>query len=77
MDEPAHYRLFGQELKPISENEFNTIYAVKASDNVLEEVRKERRNELALEGLRLYDLVRWGTNAFLLCCKSKSLKYPR
>lgn len=61
MDEPAHYRLFGQELKPISENEFNTIYAVKASDNVLEEVRKERRNELALEGLRLYDLVRWGS----------------
>lgn len=61
VDEPAVYRLFGQGLKPISEAEFNTTYAVKATDNVLEAIKKERRNELALEGFRLYDLIRWGS----------------
>ncbi len=63
VDEPSVYRLFAKDLKPISEAEFNSSYAIKATDNVLEAIRKERRNELALEGFRLYDLIRWGTYA--------------
>ncbi|WP_185212374.1 RagB/SusD family nutrient uptake outer membrane protein [Sphingobacterium mizutaii] len=63
VDEPSVFRLFGKDLKPISETEFNNSYAIKASDNVLEAIRKERRNELALEGFRLYDLIRWGAYA--------------
>lgn len=60
-DTPAVFRLFADDLKEISEQEFNSKYAVKASDDVLAALKKERRNELALEGFRLYDLVRWGT----------------
>lgn len=63
VDQPAIYRLFAKGLKPISESEFNSTYAVKTSDNVLNEIRKERRNELALEGIRLSDLIRTGTYA--------------
>ena len=62
-DGPAVYRLFEESLKEISEAQFNTNYAVKTSDNVLEAIKKERRSELALEGFRLYDLVRWGAYA--------------
>ncbi|HLT86850.1 MAG TPA: RagB/SusD family nutrient uptake outer membrane protein [Sphingobacterium sp.] len=60
-DEPAVFRLFGEGLYAISEAEFNTTYAIKASDDVLEAIKNERRYELALEGFRLYDLIRWGT----------------
>lgn len=62
-DDPAVFRLFGQGLKAITDQEFQQTYAVKASDNILEAIRRERRNELALEGFRLYDLVRWGIYA--------------
>lgn len=63
VDDPAIFRLFAQGLKPITETDFDNNYALKSSDNVLEALKKERRNELALEGLRLYDLVRWGSYA--------------
>ncbi|QBQ40633.1 RagB/SusD family nutrient uptake outer membrane protein [Sphingobacterium psychroaquaticum] len=63
VDGPAIFRAFGEGLKAVSESEFNTTYAIKASDNVLEAIKAERRHELALEGFRLYDLVRWGTYA--------------
>lgn len=63
VDEPAIFRAFGEELEPISEEEFNATYAIKSTDNVLEAIRRERRHELALEGFRLYDLIRWGTYA--------------
>lgn len=59
-DDPAVYRLFGEGLKSIDETSFNANYAVKASDDIYNAIKRERRLELALEGLRLYDLVRWG-----------------
>ena len=34
---------------------------MKVSDDLRKAVRHERRVELACEGLRLYDLLRWGT----------------
>lgn len=60
-DGPAVYRQFAKDLKEITDQEFNTTYAITSSDDVLAAVKKERRNELALEGFRLYDLIRWGT----------------
>lgn len=62
-DQPAIFRKFGESLKEISEAEFNSNYAIKAGDDVLQAIKKERRNELALEGFRLYDLIRWGSYA--------------
>jgi len=63
VDEPAVFRQFGQGLKTISEADFQMTYAIKPSDNILQALKRERRNELALEGIRLYDLVRWGEYA--------------
>lgn len=63
VDEPSVFRAFAQGLKAVSESEFNTNYAIKATDDVLAAIKKERRHELALEGFRLYDLVRWGSYA--------------
>ncbi|MDM1294213.1 RagB/SusD family nutrient uptake outer membrane protein [Sphingobacterium sp. N143] len=60
-DGPAVFRLFGQGLKAIGEQEFQANYAVKSSADVLAAIHLERRHELALEGFRLYDLIRWGT----------------
>lgn len=60
IDEPAIYRAFGEGLKEISDAEFNANYAITGSDNMLTAIKRERRAELALEGLRLYDLIRWG-----------------
>ncbi len=62
-DEPAIFRKFGADLQPISENSFNSEYAVGVSDDLLAAIKRERRAELALEGLRLYDLIRWGEYA--------------
>lgn len=62
-DEPAVFRLFAEGLRPIDDATFNTTYAIKASDDIYAAIKKERRLELALEGLRLYDLVRWGDYA--------------
>jgi hypothetical protein len=59
-DEPAIYRAFGEGLKDVSDAEFNANYAITGSDDILTAIKRERRAELALEGLRLYDLIRWG-----------------
>lgn len=45
----------------VTEAVFNARYKVKATDDLREALRHERRVELAGEGLRLYDLLRWGT----------------
>lgn len=63
VDEPAIYRAFAEELVTINEATFTNSYAITASDDVLAAIKRERRAELALEGLRLYDLVRWGEYA--------------
>ncbi|WP_118194246.1 RagB/SusD family nutrient uptake outer membrane protein [Albibacterium indicum] len=62
-DEPAIFRKFQEGLKPISESEFTSKFAVKPTDNLMEAIKHERRVELALEGFRLYDLVRWNEYA--------------
>ncbi|UJH90103.1 RagB/SusD family nutrient uptake outer membrane protein [Antarcticibacterium sp. 1MA-6-2] len=62
-DEAAIYRLFEEGLLDIDDATFEANYAIKASDDIYEAIKKERRLELALEGLRLYDLIRWGDYA--------------
>lgn len=47
--------------KKVTEDIFNANYKVKVSDDLRKAVRHERRVELGCEGLRLYDLLRWGT----------------
>jgi hypothetical protein len=59
-DDGAIYRLFGEGLKDIDDANFEANYAIKVSDDIYAAIKKERRLELALEGLRLYDLIRWG-----------------
>lgn len=59
-DDPAVFRLFGAGLQPIDDATFTANYAIKASNDIYNAIKRERRLELALEGLRLYDLVRWG-----------------
>lgn len=73
VDEPAVYRKFAQGLNAISPADFEVSYAVKPTDNLLEAIKHERRVELALEGLRLYDLVRW--NAYAPTMKAFHSKY--
>lgn len=63
MDESAIYRLFAAGLKTMDEETFTSDYAIKASDDILRAIKQERRFELALEGFRLYDLIRWGEYA--------------
>jgi len=63
IDQPAVSRKFGQGLTAVSEAEFNATIAVKITDNLLKAIKHERRVELALEGFRLYDLVRWNEYA--------------
>ncbi|MET3113211.1 hypothetical protein AAKU52_000933 [Pedobacter sp. CG_S7] len=63
IDQPAISRKFGQGLAAVSEAEFNATLAVKITDNLLKAIKQERRVELALEGFRLYDLVRWNEYA--------------
>lgn len=53
-------RLFEEDLEQIDEATFTSLYAVKPSDDLMAAIKLERRNELAMEGLRLYDLIRWG-----------------
>lgn len=62
-DEPAIFRAFGKNLRAISAAEFTTSFAIKPTDDILAAIKRERRAELALEGLRLYDLIRWGEYA--------------
>lgn len=61
-DSYAKQRKFNvTEDKKVTEEVFNAKYKVKISDDLRKAVRHERRVELAGEGLRLYDLLRWGT----------------
>lgn len=46
--------------KRVTEDIFNAKYKVKVSDDLQKALRHERRVELGCEGLRLYDLLRWG-----------------
>src|SRR5690606_26519312 len=62
-DDSAIFRLFAEGLKEVDEASFMANYAVKASDDINLAIKNERRIELALEGLRLYDLVRRGEYA--------------
>lgn len=59
-DSYAKYRKFNLD-KNITEAEFQANYKVKITDDLRAAVRHERRVELGSEGLRLYDLLRWGT----------------
>jgi len=49
------------ESEQVTQEKFNTQYKVKTTDDLRAAVRHERRVELGAEGLRLYDLLRWGT----------------
>ena len=61
-DKFAQYRKFNvAEKDRVTEEIFEQKYKVKVSDDLRKAVRHERRVELACEGLRLYDLLRWGT----------------
>lgn len=57
-DEWAHKRQIV--IPEVSEDEFNVTYAVKASDDLKAAIKHERRVEFGMEGLRFYDLIRWG-----------------
>lgn len=60
-DSYAQYRKFNiPEENRITEEVFNSKYKVKVSDDLKKAIRHERRVELGCEGLRLYDLLRWG-----------------
>lgn len=61
VDRYAHSRKFNiSEDQRISETEFNLMYKIKTSDDLRAAVRHERRVELACEGRRFTDLIRWG-----------------
>lgn len=62
VDSYAKFRKFNiPENERVTEEIFNAKYKVKISDDLRAAVRHERRVELGGEGLRLYDLLRWGT----------------
>lgn len=62
VDTYAKVRKFNvPEDKRVTEAMFNEKYKVKISDDLRKAVRHERRVELGGEGVRLYDLLRWGT----------------
>jgi len=63
VDQPAVFRKFQEGLRSINESEFTSTFAVKPSDDLMKAIKHERRVELALEGFRLYDLVRWNEYA--------------
>jgi len=59
-DRYAQYRKLNiPENERINEQIFNEKYKVKVTDDLRAAIRHERRVELAGEGLRLYDLLRW------------------
>lgn len=62
VDPFAKFRKFNvPEDKRVTEAVFDAKYKVKASDDLRKAIRHERRVELGAEGLRFYDLLRWGT----------------
>lgn len=60
VDEEASYRKFSEGLSVTDEAYFNANLAVKPTDDLLAKIKYERRVELACEGLRFTDLLRWG-----------------
>jgi hypothetical protein len=61
VDSYAKYRRFNiPEAQRVTEAVFESSYKVKVTDDLRAAVRHERRVELGGEGLRLYDLLRWG-----------------
>ncbi len=58
-DDFAIKRKFEETLIEINDDLFDTEFAISADDDLLEVIKYERRAEFAMEGLRLYDLVRW------------------
>ncbi|MCC8199550.1 MAG: RagB/SusD family nutrient uptake outer membrane protein [Tannerellaceae bacterium] len=62
VDTYAKHRKFNiPEAERITEAIFHEKYKVRVTDNLTAALRHERRIELAGEGLRFYDLIRWGT----------------
>jgi starch-binding outer membrane protein, SusD/RagB family len=59
-DAEAYYRKFETGLSAIDNVYFDANLAVTPSDDLLEKIKYERRVELACEGLRFNDLLRWG-----------------
>ncbi|MDR2119233.1 MAG: RagB/SusD family nutrient uptake outer membrane protein [Tannerellaceae bacterium] len=60
-DSYAKYRKFNiPEAQRVTESQFESSYKVKTTDDLRAAIRHERRVELGGEGLRLYDLLRWG-----------------
>jgi hypothetical protein len=59
-DDEATFRGAEATLIPIDDTYFQTNLAVKANDDLLLAIKKERRWELGLEGYRFLDLLRWG-----------------
>ena len=61
-DSFAKYRKFYvTEDQKVTEEIFNSKYKIKVTDDLRKAVRHERRVELACEGRRYTDLLRWGT----------------
>ncbi|MDR1724649.1 MAG: RagB/SusD family nutrient uptake outer membrane protein [Tannerella sp.] len=62
VDTYAKFRKYNiPEDQRVTEEIFDKNYKVKISDDLRAAIRHERRVELGGEGLRLYDLLRWGT----------------
>ena len=58
VDNYAVYREFNIK-DPVTKAEFEANYKIKQGDDLRKAVRHERRIELAAEGQRFYDLIRW------------------
>lgn len=72
-DSFAKYRKFNvKENERVTEEIFNARYKIKATDDLRSALRRERRVELAGEGLRLYDLLRWKTYVATMQAFSKT-----
>ena len=59
-DKFAIKRMFEETLIEINDATFLSDFAINAGDNLEKAIKDERRAEFAIEGLRLYDLIRWG-----------------
>ncbi len=74
-DKFAVMRKFEETLRDINENQFSSEFAVKSTDDLMKIIKKERRAEFAMEGLRLYDLIRWGDYVNIMQSFHKNYDY--